>query len=289
MADAPDLPSAFFLPDPTQPDRFVPTGLTRGPWDNRAQHGGPPCALLARAVAAHHNPEVEAARRAPADGLPAVVHPVRGHMVARLTFALHRPVPLAPLRVSVEAGRLGRSVHRLHGTLTTDDGTVLVTVDALRIRRRPTPEGTVPVEPWPRPEACAPLVFDFFRHPVGYHRGVALRTAHGAWGRTPIGVWGRLAVPLVRGAPLTALETVVALADAQSGMGVPLDPQAWTFVNPDLSILLGRDPVPGWVGFDIESTAGPSGAGLAQSGLRDGGGGLGRAAQTLVVAERPAG
>ena len=109
--------------------------------------------------------------------------------------------------------------------------------------------------------------------------------ARAAAGRGP----ARLAAPLIAGVPLTALQTVVALADAQSGMGVPLDPKRLMFVNPDLSIFLTRDPVPGWVGFDITSTASAHGSGLAQSGLRDGRGGLGRAAQTLVVADRPPG
>ena len=35
---------AFFVRDG---NKFVPTELTRGPWDPKAQHGGPPAALLA--------------------------------------------------------------------------------------------------------------------------------------------------------------------------------------------------------------------------------------------------
>jgi hypothetical protein len=41
---------AIFLSDA---GRFVPTPLVRGPWTPTAQHGGPPAALLARAVACH--------------------------------------------------------------------------------------------------------------------------------------------------------------------------------------------------------------------------------------------
>ena len=44
-----DLPSCLYEPDG---DRFVPTGLTRGPWDRGFQHAGPPAALLAHAVEA---------------------------------------------------------------------------------------------------------------------------------------------------------------------------------------------------------------------------------------------
>ncbi|MEA2378425.1 MAG: hypothetical protein QOD13_2332, partial [Thermoleophilaceae bacterium] len=31
-------------------ERFIPSELTRGPWDPGAQHAGPPSALLARAL-----------------------------------------------------------------------------------------------------------------------------------------------------------------------------------------------------------------------------------------------
>jgi len=38
---------ALFIPEG---ERFIPTELSRGPWTDDAQHGGPPAALLARAV-----------------------------------------------------------------------------------------------------------------------------------------------------------------------------------------------------------------------------------------------
>ena len=36
-----DLPDCLYVPED---DRFAPTGLTRGPWDRRFQHAGPPAA-----------------------------------------------------------------------------------------------------------------------------------------------------------------------------------------------------------------------------------------------------
>ncbi len=280
---------AFFRRDPSHASRFLPTELTRGPWDNGAQHGGPPCALLARAIDAYENPVLSVEEEAKGAGHPPVVHPRRAHITARLTFSLLRPVPLTPLQVRVLPGRLGRQVHRLSATLSTDDGQELIRADAVRILRSDAVASTVAVPTWCAPEQAEPLTFSFFRHPVGYHRGVDLRVAVGRWGQTPIAAWGRLRVPLVEGERPTALQTIVALADAQSGVGVPLDPLRHVFVNPDLSIFLDRDPVPGWVGFDILSTSGGSGAGLAQSALRDIQGALGRSAQTLVVAKRSPG
>src|SRR5437763_15088540 len=70
-------------------DRFVSSGYTRGPWDAAAQHAGPPAALLGRAVEATARP---------------------GMRVARMTFDIARPVPIAELTVTTSVLREGRSV-----------------------------------------------------------------------------------------------------------------------------------------------------------------------------------
>jgi len=63
------LADAFFESDG---DGFVPTELTRGPWDPDAQHAGPPAALLGREIERH---------AAGADG----TNPTR---VGRITFEI---------------------------------------------------------------------------------------------------------------------------------------------------------------------------------------------------------
>lgn len=251
---------AFYLPDG---DTFVATPLTRGPWDDRFQHGGPPSALLTGAM----------------------IQQAEGFALARVTVELLRPVPIGPLRVAVEAARPGRVVRRLSATLQAD-GQVLLEARAVFVRREPmAPAGPV-APPWPAPESSPGYTFSFFRDPVGYHAAIELRRVHGTWGSTPIGFWARPRVPLVAGRATRPEEAVVLLADAQSGMGVPLDPLAWSFVNPDLTVYLERPPVAGWVGFDVRSVAGTDGAGLAESQLRDIAGVVGRSAQSLVIAPR---
>ncbi len=258
------MTGAFFA---AEGDHFVATELTRGPWDNRFQHGGPPSALVTGTLERFGE---DASR----------------WFLARIHLELLRPVPIGPLTVEIQPERLGRTVQRLSATLLAGDVAVLRAA-ALRIRRGPGESSTSgAASSWPEPEECPRLVFDFFQHEVGYHRAVDLRTAHGAWGRTPIGIWTRPSVALVEGRPWTPRERVVALADAQSGMGVPLDPQEWSFVNPDLSVFFERDPVGDWVGFDVRSTANVHGSGLSQSELRDAMGTFGRSAQTLVVTPR---
>lgn len=264
--------------DPTDPlphasfyerdgDCFLPTPLCRGPWRSDAQHGGPPAALLAAALE-----EAGGGRH--------------GAFVARLSFGLLRPVPLSPLRLQLDPPRGGRTVQRQRAWLE-QGGEVVLEAEALRIRREPQAlPPPPPTAPWPDPEGLPRLRFGFFQDPVAYHRAIDLRLVSGLWGATPIALWARIRVPLVAGLPTSPLAALVCLADAQSGMGVPLDPLTHSFVNPDLNVLLERDPEPGWVGFDIRSVAGPQGSGLSQSALRDHRGELGRSAQCLVVSPR---
>src|SRR5947199_377466 len=78
------MSEALFVPEG---ERFLPTELCRGPWSPDAQHGGPPAALLARAVE----------RLGGGDGM----------QVARLTVELLRPVPATDwirLRVPLVVG-----------------------------------------------------------------------------------------------------------------------------------------------------------------------------------------
>ena len=247
-------------------DVFVATEMTRGPWDDEFQHGGPPAALLAQVIqnlGANHDE----------------------YRVTRMTVELLKPVPIAPVRV--ELGSVtGRSVQRVEATLAVEGTTVMV-ARALRIRRKKVQVPNVPAPaPWPEPDTLQDFVFPFFRNDVGYHRAVQLKVARGVWGETPVGIWAKPRIPLVAGELTTPLENLIILADAQSGMGIPLDPAHYTFLNPDLTVYIERTPDTGWLGFDIRSTANTDGAGLSQSAVRDARGLVARTAQSLIVAKR---
>src|SRR5438128_3379485 len=84
------LPESFFV---RQGDAFVSTELTRGPWSNALQHGGPPSALLARA-AERFGPDAS------------------DFFVARLTVDYLKPIPIAALAVAVEPQKLGKTAQR---------------------------------------------------------------------------------------------------------------------------------------------------------------------------------
>jgi len=97
------MADSLFVRDPSDPNLYHPTGLTRGPWSPDAQHGGPPAALLAMALEAHDD---DKAPRNPPDSDEA-------NFAARLNVELLRPVPLTPLReiVAEPADRASRVGH----------------------------------------------------------------------------------------------------------------------------------------------------------------------------------
>lgn len=256
-----EVMEAFYLPDG---DGFVATGLAGGPWDPGWQHGGPPSALLGGAMA----------RLCP------------DSLLARVVVSLERPVPVGRVDIGAEVVRSGRSVSHLAARLTVD-GRVLVRATGLAVHRRDDAEPSpLACEPWPEPETLSDYTLPFFRREVGYHRAVDLRVARGRWGDTPVGFWARSRVPLVAGRALLPIEHVLILADAESGLGPPLDPDTWSFVNPDLVLHVARTPGSGWLGFDIHSMTGPDGAGWSASEIRDDDGPFGRSAQALVVRPR---
>ena len=73
------------------------------------------------------------------------------------------------------------------------------------------------------------------------------------------------------------------LADAESGIGPPLDPHAFGLVNPDLTVCFARLPEGEWIGLRVASYASEDGIGLAESALFDQRGVFGRAAQSLLI------
>ena len=85
----------FYVPD--GPATFASTPSTAGPWGPDSQHGGPPAALLTRAV-----------ERLDRDGAERVV--------GRFTMELLGPVPVGPLRVEASVVRPGRTVEMCEAT-----------------------------------------------------------------------------------------------------------------------------------------------------------------------------
>lgn len=253
-------------------ERFFATELTRGPWSNDHQHGGPPAALLARAV------EREGERA--------------GEMfVARMTVELLRPIPIsAPLEVVTEVLAEGRTVHRIAAALVSGDRelavalAVRIRVDELGLPRPQTATGdSEPLRPL---DQCRPFEFTFFRHELGYHTAMELRVSDGEFGSGALAVWMRPRPRLIEGETSTPLQRVMICADAGHGVGAALDTDAWSFVNPDLSVHLHRLPGDEWLGMRARTWSEPLGFGLCHTALSDRHGPLGLVVQSQVITAR---
>jgi hypothetical protein len=256
--------SAFFV---RAGDGFVATAATRGPWSPDHQHGGPPAALLARAME-------------PLAGA--------GALLARLTFDFLRPVPIAALTVHAEVVRAGAKVRRLRAELAAADGTPLVQATAVALRTAPVLPATLGDDeaPVPGPPAAVPFEFPFFREPEGYHTAMETRIARGRWGQGPVAAWMRMRLALVEGEAPSPVQRVLVAADSASGVAVVLDHAGHTFVNADLTVALHRAPATEWVCLDAATVAEAHGVGLTRARLRDERGPIGVSLQTCLVERR---
>jgi hypothetical protein len=243
-------------------ERFFATELTRGPWSNDHQHGGPPTALLARAVEQ------------------------QDMMVVRMTCELLRPIPIAaPLEVVTDLLAASRNVHRIAVALVSGDEQLAVAL-AIRIRVR---EQAIPLHahddgpPLPPLDRCRPFEFPFFRHVVGYHTSMEIRAAEGEFGQGKFAAWLRPRPKLIESEPTSPLQRVMICADAGHGLGTALDTSRWSFVNPDTSVHLHRLPADEWLGMRARTHSEPLGFGLCRTQLSDRHGDLGLVVQTQVI------
>jgi hypothetical protein len=254
--------SAFYERDG---DVFVPSELTRGPWDPGAQHAGPPAALLGRAVEAE------------------------GTLIGRITIEVLRPVPLAPLAVASAVVRPGRNVELVEATLSEPDGDgrAIARAGAWRLR---TDDGVAALDsgpPPPGPDAGGERPFFATGQDVGYHTAMDYRFVDGGFVEPgPARVWMRMRQPLVAGEPVSPLARVLVAADSGNGVSAALDYRRHLFINTELSVHLVREPTGEWVLLDAVTYVGPHGVGLSESVLYDESGRLGSAAQTLLVRRR---
>ena len=261
------MPAAFYEADG---ERYLATELTRGPWDPGAQHAGPPAALLGREL--ERLPDAEQ------------------FQIGRVTCEILRSVPIAPVVVSARVVRPGRRVQLLEAELRDEAGEPLVRASAWRIRTAPVeiPEQALPpAEPPPGPEQGAEVEFFPTGQELGYHSAMEVRFVRGGFVEPgPALVWLRMRQPLVAGEEPTPLQRVLVTADVGNGVSASLDYRRYLFINVDLTVHLERMPAGEWVCVDAVTLPQPNGVGTAESVLSDGSGRIGRALQTLLVAER---
>ena len=207
-----------------------------------------------------------------------------------MTFEILRPVPIGPVRVEAELVRPGRSVQMIEATLFGEEGE-LIKARAWRIRSGeieiPDDVATTPAPP-PGPETGDQPEFFETAQSVGYHTAMEWRSVNGGFREPgPATVWMRMGCRLVAGEEPTPLQRTLVAADVGNGISAVLDWRRYLFINVDLSVHLERMPEGEWVCVDAATLPQPSGIGTAESVLSDERGRIGRAAQALLIAERP--
>jgi hypothetical protein len=241
------------------------TPRTTGPWDLGSQHGGPPSALLGRAMQR--------------------CQPRPDMMITRFTCEILHAIPVGDISVQARLVRPGRSVELLEATASAH-GREVARATAWRIcrtgsspvqPRRPTPPG-LPDEPPVLPPA------DWID---GYISAIEWRRVRGNFGAPgPATLWTRMRYPLVPDEEPTALERVLAVADSGNGASWELDMNRWLFINPELTVHLHREAAGEWICLDAQTAISTGGTGLATSVLSDFDGPVGVGAQSLLVAPR---
>ncbi|WP_043421325.1 thioesterase family protein [Cupriavidus basilensis] len=256
-----------------QGDIWLPTELSRGPWDARSQHGGAPCALLAHVAES------------------AVAEP--GWRLARLSVELIKPVPIAPLTTRCNL-QSSRATSRLTIDLLAAD-LLVARAHALLMRGEQLtlpgdlPAGWSPKQLEPLPANCndrvrIPGMLDGTSF---YQTAMETRVAQGDPSQAgPSAAWFRLTVPIVQGAPTSPAMRAAAAADFGNGLGWVLPADRYLFANADLSLHLHREPVGEWIGLVSGTEVDGGGIGITMSRLYDEMGPIGIATQTLLLRER---
>ncbi|MCB2224356.1 MAG: thioesterase family protein [Actinobacteria bacterium] len=245
--------------------RYVPTDLTRSPWDPSHQHGGPPLALVVRA-----------AERALPEGL----------QVWRVAGDILRPIPHSPLTVEVTVNRPGRRVTLVDAIVLDDLGPVVLgrvwgirATDPLGL---PDPADPHP-EPPPPPEELGPTPFSFAPY-TWYGDALDVRLASGALDAPgAAAAWFRLRVPVIDGEQATPVQQIATMIDSGNGISWGLPFGEWLFINSDISMYLLRAPIGEWFALEAVSHYDDSGRGIAEARLFDEGGYIGRSHQALFV------
>jgi hypothetical protein len=261
-----DLPDAFYrdLGDGC----YESTAATAGPWSARTQHGGPPSALIGRAM------ETWEARQ--------------GLRIARMTIEIPRPVPVGELTVRVRVVRSGGRAELLEGEIASDGQPVLL-ARAWRVVISPTdtprlwPAPGPPPRPGPQPPHGMAGA-----HLGGYISAIEWRFPDGKGfdSRGPGVVWARQRIPLLAGEPDTPLTRVLTLADSSWAVAFELDHMRQLVINTDVTVALHREPVGEWLCMRSATAASPDGSGLAFGEVHDSSGDCGRILQTLLIAGR---
>ncbi|WP_460817776.1 thioesterase family protein [Nocardioides korecus] len=261
-APAGALPGSYY--EPLDETRFRATHATSGPWSEHAQHGGPPAALLGRALESVD------------EGTPRVI--------GRFTMDLLGPVPVADLTVTATVLRPGRTVSLRQAELSDDRGRVLARAQAWAFPVGEGPGRVGDAGPLGHTHADGRLEEPPSAWTRGYLDSLEWRWVEGAVTTPgPAVVWMRPLVPLVPGETMTPLQRLLTCVDSANGAASAVDPTRWTFLNTELTVHLVRPLVGEWVCLSAQAHLTEGAVGLTEAAVHDEEGLVARSAQALLV------
>ncbi|MEE4298749.1 MAG: thioesterase family protein [Pseudomonadales bacterium] len=255
---------------------WVPSAAALGPW-GASLHGGAPAALLAHVL----------------DALEAAPGPL-----ARVTLDLFRPVPAAPLEVSVRPLRIGRRLAVQEAILSAGDREL---VRAVSVHGD---EITLP-EPVDPPACPLPGMEEVEETTLagsvrseggpslpgadGLHHRLLVRRGAGTPGSGAGSAWMRLPLDLAPGVPLTPVAHLAACSDFANGLAqrVQLTGDGGIgFINADISLHLLRAPTEKRIAMVARNEAHPGGRALVSAECWQADGLVARVVQTALVMPR---
>jgi len=246
---------------------FEPTALCGSPWSRDAQHGGPPCALLAFGIEeALGKTELKP---------------------ARLAVDLFRAVPTGPLRLDAEIVRKGRRLAVVDARLVSppqgtssssdSDGTpdsadrpiTFARASALFLCGESRQRGDHASWPLPGPATdLGPMLpaDSVSGFPPGFHSAVQVETLQADLQAT----WIRLPFELLPGVSLTPFQRAAATSDFCNALrGRSAADPATPFINTDALTQFARTPSGNWLGLNLLSAETGSHTGKTRCELFD--------------------
>lgn len=246
-------------------DLFVPTRAGIGPWTATSLHGRLIIGLLGAEIERQYcTPE---------------------YMPARLTVDMYRLPDLSPVEVVTRVVKDGYRIKVVDAEFISG-GQSAGRATCQLLRKTENPAGTVwTPEPWDVPK---PHEIDPPSDARGAMGGMwQVRQIAGGFGQPgmPRRIWMAEVRDLVEGEPFTPFARVATAADFVSPFANSGD-QGLGYINSDATIYLHREPVTGWIGFDVTDHGATDGVAVAECRLYDEEGAIGFASCTALAQKR---
>jgi hypothetical protein len=245
-------------------DRFVPSPVSRGPWDPKSLHGRVVVGLLGREIERRHgDPEF---------------------MPARLTVDMYRLPDLSPAEVVTRVVRDGGRIKVIDAEFISG-GTPMARATCQLLRRTDNPQGKVwSPPPW---DAPAPADIPAPEDPRGSLGGMwTVRPISGAMGALgPRRLWMAEVRPLIGGEPWTPFARAAVSCDFASPFANAGE-QGLAYINSDVTLYLHRLPVTEWIGYEVVNHGAADGVAVGECWVHDEQGPIGSATVAALAQRR---